>query len=74
MNGWRQSLLYRGRSEDCIRQIAERASMNEESLKDAAETLEVLEEYSVTQEISSEKIIGKDDIWEQFVQEEVVRL
>lgn len=55
-------------------QIAERASMNEESLKDAAETLEVLEEYSVTQEISSEKIIGKDDIWEQFVQEEVVRL
>lgn len=54
--------------------IAERASASGESLKDAAKALDILEKYSVEQEISSEKDIGKDDIWEQFVQEEVMKL
>lgn len=60
--------------ETALDQIAERASINEESLEDAAAALKVLEDYSVKQEISSEKTVGKDDIWEQFVQEEVMKL
>lgn len=60
--------------ETALRQIAERAAANEESLEDAAAALEVLKEYSVKLEINTEIEVGKDDIWEQFVQEEVMKL
>lgn len=60
--------------ETALGKVADRASMKEESLEDAAAALKVLVNYSVKQEISSEKHAGKDDIWEQFVQEEVMML
>lgn len=57
-----------------LEQIAERAVLKEESLDEAAKELEVLKDYFVNQEISSEKVVSKDDIREQFIQEEVMKL
>lgn len=60
--------------DEALAAVAASASEHEETLKDAAAALDLFEDYTAEEKISSEDMTGKDDLWGQWIQAEVQEL
>lgn len=60
--------------EKALTAVADRASKTGETLNAAAAALNLFEEYTAEEKVSSEEVVGKDDLWGQWIQAEAQKL